>query len=348
MALIRRPRTAFGPAALASAAVQALLAAAILNGAPAATEPSSRLYACGITSRGYVVGARLPLSGLMHRGPDGSWQLVGFNNPEIQGIDYNPRNPRIFYLAAGNGCVRSEDSGHTWRITTPWDMTELRAVSVDANQPDHVWVALPDGIGSTRDGGRTWTRRDSGIRRKYTQTLRVDRTRAGRVFAGTEQGIFITEDDGASWRLAGAEGAMVTHVAQSPFETLLWLATTNRHGAFRSRDNGATWERIPGIGTERTLYKASFDAAGRMAICGFDVGVLVSEDGGATWEGRNQGLPSRAVWSASFDPRQPGRLLAGVHEEAAYESGDAGRTWKRAGLEGFVAYDFAFVPEARQ
>jgi len=307
---------------------------------------SYRLYACGIASKGYVVGARLPESGLMERTAEGAWRLRGFNHPEIQSLDYDPRDPRVVYLAAGNGCIRSNDGGATWRILTPWDMTELRGVSVDRNRPDDVYVALPDGIAATRDGGRTWAR----LRDKYTQSIRVDRTRAGRVVAGTGQGIVFTEDGGGTWRMAGAQGAMVTHVVQSPHDAKLWLATTQRHGAFRSRDGGASWERVPGIGADRTLYNAAFDPhdARRMALCGWGLGLQLSEDGGETWQAHNQGLPIPHLWRVAFDPGHPGRIYVGVHEEAAFRSDDLGRTWRHTGLDGWVVYDFVFVPEARR
>jgi photosystem II stability/assembly factor-like uncharacterized protein len=74
--------------------------------------------------------------------------------------------------------------------------------------------------------------------------------------------------------------------------------------------------------------------------------VLVSEDGGQTWQGRNHGLPSTEVWSVAFDPGRSGRLLASVHEEALFVSEDAGRSWRREGLEGSVVYRMKFVPEA--
>lgn len=322
----------------------------LLVAAGAAAAGTHSLYVCGMTSKGYVVGAPLPPSGLFLRSSDAGWKPLGFNHPFIKAIDFDPRDPNILYIAAGNGCIRSADGGRSWRITTDWDMTELLDVSVDSHQPDHIYIGLPDGIGFSPDQGRTWTRRDTGIRRKFTQAIRVDRTQAGRVLAGTELGIFLSDDEGRSWRLAGASGLMVTHLAQSPSDPKQWLATTQRGGLFVSSDHGLTWSGVSGVATNHTLYMAGFDPhhSGTFLVCGWTVGLLISTDKGQTWQARNEGLPSHNVWSAGFDPDVSGRIYASVHEEAVFVSGDSGRTWKRSGLEGSIVSSLAFVPEVRQ
>jgi photosystem II stability/assembly factor-like uncharacterized protein len=306
-----------------------------------------RLYGCGQTSKGWVVGAKLKPSGLfLHTGQD--WERLGPLHPAVITLDYDPREPRRIYLAAGNGCIRSEDGGRSWRIMTGWEMTELQDVSVDANQPDSVWIALPDGVAVSRDRGVTWSRTDLGVKRKYTQSIRVDRAHRGRVLAGSERGVLLTEDDGRSWRLAGVAQGMITHLEQSPHDPRQWIATTQEHGAYLSSDSGLSWKRLDGV-PAGTLYNASFDPTtkGRIAIAGWQTGVAVSEDGGRLWKDRSSGLPSRNIWRAVFDPDHPGAIYASVHEEAVYLSPDAGLSWNQAGIDGSIIFDFVFVPERR-
>ena len=158
-----------------------------------------RMYVAGMASKGWVAGAAISNSGLFQRDSGGAWFQMGFQHPEIQAVAYDPRDPRRLYLAAGNGLIRSDDGGRSWRITTSWDMTELRAVSVDASAPDNIYVALPDGVGVSRDAGATWTHKDAGLRRRYTHTVQVDRTRSGRIFRGGEAGIYLSESGGERW-----------------------------------------------------------------------------------------------------------------------------------------------------
>lgn len=314
--------------------------------APAAGE--HRLYLGAHTSKGWVVGAKLRPSGLFERVKTG-WTLVGYPHPAVTTLDYDPRDPRVLYIAAGNGCIRSADGGRTWTFLTGWDFTELRDVKVDRHSPDTVWIALPDGVAVSRDRGGAWTRVDLGVARRYTQTLAVDREAAGRVLAGTDSGVLLTEDGGATWRSAAPHLRVTTHLQQSPHNGNDWIATTESSGAYSSCDGGRTWSRIPGI-PAGTLYNVSFDPTtrGRVAIAGWAAGVVVSEDGGQTWEERQSGLPRREIWRAVFDPDRTGRMYASVHEEAVFVSDDAGRNWRNAGLEGSLVTDFVFVPGGRQ
>jgi hypothetical protein len=174
------------------------------------------LYACGSSSKDYVVGAKLPASGIFVRPADGEWRHAGFNHPLINAFDFDPRDPSVVYAAAGNGLLRVSENGERWKILTGSDVTELLDVAVDRNRPGTIYFAHTAGIQVSHDGGATWHDASAGLRRKYTAALRVDSRRAGVLLAGTEQGIFRSEDGGASWKLAGAAGIQVLHIEQSP------------------------------------------------------------------------------------------------------------------------------------
>ncbi|MCC6585345.1 MAG: hypothetical protein IT168_01390 [Bryobacterales bacterium] len=308
--------------------------------------PAHRFYACGMTSKGWVVGMKLLPSGLFLNTGGMEWERLGFMHPSIATLDYDPRDPRLIYMAAGNGCIRSGDGGRTWRITTDSDVTELQDVAVDRTAPDTVWIALPDGIAVSRDGGGSWKRSGPAVTRKFTQTIRVDRTRAGRVIAGGEDGIHLTSDNGAQWRQA-LRGVQPTDVAQSPGDARVWMATTMDAGLWLSSDGGTEWSRVKGVPGSRALYNVRFDPtdAKRAAVSGWGIGVMVTHDGGMTWHSANAGLPSMQVWRVAFDPDHAGRLYASVHEEALYRSDDAGDSWQAVGLEGSIFTDLVFVPE---
>ncbi|MGH7247521.1 MAG: WD40/YVTN/BNR-like repeat-containing protein, partial [Pseudomonadota bacterium] len=312
-----------------------------------------RLYTCMVTSKGYVVGARLPASGIFVKPTSGAWEHVGYNHPDIAALDYDPRDPSTLYLAAGNGLIRATNFGRDWKIMTGNDVTELRDLAVDRNAPGTIYFAHTLGIQVTHDGGATW--KDAGIGlfppphltepgcgvslalregatapcgmgRRYTESIRVDRRHAGRLVAGTEDGLFSSADGGLSWRRAGAAGFQVMHIEQSPHDACFWLAVTQQGGAFVSTDCAQTFESLGHVGAGRNLYDIAFDptTAGRIALAAWGPGVLVSGDKGKTWQRRNRGLPATAIWSVAFDPAHPGRLYASVHEEALYVSDDAG------------------------
>jgi photosystem II stability/assembly factor-like uncharacterized protein len=313
-----------------------------------ATVAPYTLYTCTVVSKGYVVGAKLPPSGIFLKSAAAHWRHAGFNLPFLSALDYDPRDPSTVYVAAGNGLLRLTDRGERWKILTGSDVTELLDVSVDRNAPGTIYFSHTAGIQVSRDGGNTWRDVASGLHRKYTAAFRVDRRRRGVLVAGNEEGIFRSEDEGKSWRLAGAAGFQVLHIEQSPHDPCYWLAATEGGGLFQSTDCAATFESNGNLGAGRNLYDIAFDPSSenRIAVAGWGPGVAITEDHGKTWQLRNAGLPAANVWSVAFDPATPGRLYASVHEEALYVSADNGRTWAKDGLEGSAVFRMKFVPEA--
>jgi hypothetical protein len=297
-------------------------------------------------TKDFTIGSRTTrLSGLfLVEDRTTPWHM-GFNHPRQDAVAVDPRDPEIFFTAGLNGVLRSLDRGETWRIMTSWDMTEPKDIAIDPNAPDHIYIGLPDGIGVSTDAGVSWSRMDSGISRKYTQSILVDRTTEGRLVAGTEKGIYLSEDGARNWSLVQPVAATVTDVEQSPHDPLVYLATTQEDGVFMSRDGARSWRQLEGLTTEHTLHNGDFDATDpdRLAVSSWSTGVQVSEDGGQTWSARNDGLPSTNVWRVGVDPDISGRLYCSPHQDAVYFSDDFGRSWSRGFFEGAVVWDFAFI-----
>jgi photosystem II stability/assembly factor-like uncharacterized protein len=332
----------------------ALLALAVLPAVTAGCATTGHdLYLFGaVNIQGRVAGSRdTSLNGMYLRQADGSFRHVGVNYPAMLGGSFDPRDPRVCYVAALSGVLVTRDGGQSWRIGTSWDITEPKGVMVDPNAPDTIYAALPDGIGFSPDRGQTWTRRENGLpaRGKYTQVVTVDRTRAGRVLAGCEIGIYLTEDAGQSWRAVHPTKETVNDLQQSPHDPKFWLAATQSAGVLASRDGGLTWKPVAGLSSEKSHYNIAFDPKNpqRIALGGWTYGLLVSEDGGATWTTRNDGLPTKhRVWRTAIDP-DTGRLYAAVVYDSLYVSDDFGRTWQAAGLPNSRISGFAFVPKAQ-
>jgi len=333
-------------------AVLAILA--IPAGAPAApadaTPVAHDTYVCAMISNNFIVGSKIVTrNGIFVRDASGQYRHIGKNFPFFFGIAFDPRDRNVIYAATLNGCLQSADGGKTWRVSTSWDMTEPRDIAVDPNAPDTIYLPLPDGIAVSTDRGATWQRRENGLpaRGKYTQTLAIDRARAGRVLIGCETGIYLTDDAAQNWRRVFATQDTVTDIIQSPLDPRLWLATTQSDGALVSRDNGLAWQKFDGTPSAEALYNIAADSASplRYAIGSWSYGVLVTEDGGKTWVARNAGLPDgHCVYRVAIDPDN-GRLYAAVYEDAIYASDDFGRTWRKDGLEGSTVFHFVFVPK---
>lgn len=289
-------------------------------------------------------------NGLYKRDGNGDWQHLGIDDPYLWAVSFDPRDDKVFYTATLNGVLRTLDGGQNWRIMTSWHMTQPKDLRVDPNEPDTIYVGLPDGVAVSPDQGATWVRKENGLpdRGKYTQTIEVDRLQSGRVLAGCEIGIYLTEDGAESWTRVLETVDTVTDIQQSPHDANLWLAVTQSAGAWISHDRGVTWANLPDVPSGATLYNVTFDVTNalRMAIGSWTYGVYTSEDGGATWGPRNVGLPAlHHVWRVGVDP-DTGRLYASVIGSSLFVSDDFGRTWQSGGLAGSQISAFVFVPKS--
>ena len=139
------------------------------------------------------------------------------NGPEVYATIFSvgpgKRDVNVIWTGSDDGLVHvTRDGGKTWSNVTPKDMPEFGRVSqIDASSfasgTAYISVRRPllddfaPYIWKTTDYGRTWTRIVSGIRPDdYVHAVREDPTRAGLLYAAAQHGVYISYDDGASWR----------------------------------------------------------------------------------------------------------------------------------------------------
>lgn len=119
----------------------------------------------------------------------------------------------VLWTGSDDGLIHiSRDGGKNWENVTPkglpsWMM--WNNMEVDPHTKGGAYFVgtrykLDDFtpyIYKTEDYGKTWKRIDNGINRMhFTRALRADRVRKGLLYAGTEYGMYISYDDGASWK----------------------------------------------------------------------------------------------------------------------------------------------------
>lgn len=336
------------PRLLRSAGLALIVATAAPATALVASGTTHELFAAASMTRSQR-NSSIPTDwGMFRHDGKEAWSLFGPRILGVAGMAYDPANPDVLLVGAGDGVVRSEDRGRSWRLTTGWRIADVRAFAFDAGDPRRVYAATQWGPILSVDGGRSWASAAQGLPVRYAQTLVADRVIPGRVLLGTESGIFLSEDAAASWRSVDSPPVTILRLAQSASRPALLLAGTEGRGAWRSQDGGRSWQAVDPGSAQANLYAVAIraDAAHVLAIGGWDTGVRVSTDGGETWSARGAGLPNLRVQALAFDPDHPGRLWAAVHEEGSYVSDDLGLSWTFAGLYGAYGHDYVFVPVA--
>ena len=120
--------------------------------------------------------------------------------------------PGVIWAGTDDGLVHvTRDNGKSWKDVTPKGMPEwIQVNSIDASPHEKgaAYVAATrykfddfhPYLYKTSDYGKTWARIDHGIPdNAFTRVVREDPARRGFLFAGTETGLYVSSDDGASW-----------------------------------------------------------------------------------------------------------------------------------------------------
>jgi len=119
----------------------------------------------------------------------------------------------VIWTGSDDGLIHiSKDKGTTWKNVTPGGMPEwmmINSIEIDPFNKGGVYVAgtkyktgdYSPYLYHTKDYGTTWTKITNGINLEhFTRVVRADPKQKGLLYAGTEAGMYVSFDDGASWQ----------------------------------------------------------------------------------------------------------------------------------------------------
>jgi photosystem II stability/assembly factor-like uncharacterized protein len=213
-----------------------------------------------------------------------------------------------------------------------------------------IYLATRNGVAAAEyDGG--WRVVQRGLEGRRVTSLVA---RQGVVLAGTEDGIFRSDDGGRTWSEAstGLGQRYVRWLAFHPDVSDLEFAGTEPAGIYHSHDGAGSWKEAPEVAALRDQHRwflpyspragcvRGFAFHGKRAYAAVEVGgVLRSDDRGETWQlaegsdGRPdlQGPPDPLVYpdvhSIEVHPSSPDLVFAPTGG-GFYRSTDGGKTWQ--------------------
>jgi len=179
----------------------------------------------------------------------------------------------------------------------------------------------------------TW-RQTGGPSGGKINALLVDAQNPSVVYAGTDGGVFISRDGGATWQhsssgLLGDPSVQALAVdARAAPDRKLYAGT--RSGVYRSDDNGQTWSKANEGLTQELVLSLAIDAADPSILyAGTATKLFRSTNGGDSWEESHKGLPAAGVWSLIAHPHSSNVVYAGT-DQGVYKTTNGGGHWLRA------------------
>jgi photosystem II stability/assembly factor-like uncharacterized protein len=261
------------------------------------------------------------------------------------------RNIRIVgstYWAAieGGGIYKSTDGGASWSASHQGiDDRIVRVISGDPANSAIMYAVTLQGGGFYKsvDGGATWARSNSGLDCVFITNMLVVATgvNSGRIFLSTTCGVYVSNNQGASWSLAGTgvQGTSVTSLGGTLDGATLRAHATS--GFYVSFDSGATWQirngTIPNVLSGPlgpSVFGTAFAGPNLLATVDGN-GAFYSSDFGMNWFPVT-GLPANAQLSPmSFVGPT---VWTAVDGAGIYKSTDSGVNWSpETGFNGLPA-----------
>jgi len=224
-----------------------------------------------------------------------SGMLVAGTNHGMYALERNASEWHPMNVLLLESTLKTPRQGlHKAVTTTAFQQSQLESRVNDLELGSDRWLAATTtGIYSSTDQGKTWKGGEILAQIDFVAV----RAEGSTVVAATRSSVLVSNNSGATWKLAGLPSYVVSirGAAIAPDGQFI---IASREGAFRSADGGATWEHVGNGLPGKDITSVSFDPTHKRLLATSDAtGVIFeSRDGGRSWQrGPDSGFPLRRV-----------------------------------------------------
>ena len=185
---------------------------------------------------------------------------------------------RAVFAGASGVVLRSMDGGASWevfRLPAPPPVIAALAIAPDYAHSGTLYAAtLEDGVLVSQDHGARWDAWNFGLIGFGVHALSVEE--GGKLYAGTDLGVFQSQNTGRSWREVAVFDTPVTALAPASDRLLVG---TEGMGLWQLR--AGVREQIASEVVTGTVERIISDGFNLLILCNNEL--LVSRDRGVTW-----------------------------------------------------------------
>ena len=298
-------------------------------------------------------------SASLHIGQPNLWHSIGPYGGDARSFAAVPGDPQHLYLGDTNNWVfESLDGGANWSRVGKIDAADdliVDSIVVDASDSKIIFVGVhrvdrPDGgLYESKDGGRNW-KAIPGLKGQSVRSLAQAASDPNELVAGTMDGVYRSNDHGATWELISPSGSKEIHEVESlaidPHKPEVIYAGT-WHLPWKTNDGGAHWHNIKqGVIDDSDVFSIILDpvhpATVYASACS---GIYKSENAGELFH-KVQGIPATARRTRVLmqDTHHREEVYAGT-TEGLYRTRDGGHEWQRLTGADVIVNDIYLDPD---
>ena len=255
------------------------------------------------------------------------WRPTGPPGGDVRDLVVDPNNADRLYFGTFDGQIyTSSDGGKQWGLLFNFNRPRLFVdhIIVDPRDSRILYVAAhrhkePGGFFKSTDEGHTF-RESPELKNEALHSLTQSKSNPDVLIAGTFNGIFRSNDSGATWLplpTSSTPGLLhVESLAMDPKSTDIIYAGT-WYLPYKTTDGGQTWKSIKnGIIDDSDIFAIDIDPRdSNHLIASACSGIYETKDAGESWR-KVQGIPSQSRRTRAIlqHPSIPGLVFAGTTE----------------------------------
>jgi photosystem II stability/assembly factor-like uncharacterized protein len=234
-----------------------------------------------------------------------TWNKVGSTSDDLMGFNMRSDGTMLTSGHPGNnskypnpmGVLVSKDKGMTWKEVDYVGKIDFHVLTTDHQDPKIIFGLNQMGTGQygagiykSTDGGKKWSKVEpkglpNDLMKVYSLLILPDNKDT--LLAGTEAGLMISKDSGASWEMYDDTRLVTAMTVMPNGKDIIGYSMSNQvSGVMITKDSGKSWTNIGlNLGQDASsAISVNQKDEKQIAVSTFSTSLFETKDGGQKWD----------------------------------------------------------------